>query len=159
MCIRDRLRGTAGADTIDGFGGNDILRGGAGADRLNGGAGRDVSGGGSNDDVLTGGGDGDVFVFDNSGATGRDRITDFGTDDLLLTTVAIRDNNSNGTITFGSNKVLDLTDGSRVTMTTDTGRSLQALEFDGVAELDGVSYFVYSQIGSAVGVADLAALG
>lgn len=153
------LNGTAGADTIDGFGGNDILRGGAGADRLNGGAGRDILDGGSNDDVLTGGGDGDVFVFDNTGATGRDRITDFGTDDLLLTTVAIRDNNSNGTITFGSNKVLDLTDGSRVTMTTDTGRSLQALEFDGVAELDGVSYFVYSRVGSAVGVADLATLG
>lgn len=45
--------------------------------------------------------------------SGFDRITDFGSDDLLLTTRQIRDGNGDGIITFGANGVLNLDSNSR----------------------------------------------
>lgn len=84
--IIENARGGAGANTITGNefsntllggGSNDVLRGGGGNDRLNGQSGADT---------LVGQGGADTFVFiartDSLPGT-RDRIVDFGTDDLI----------------------------------------------------------------------------
>ncbi|PAX08213.1 hypothetical protein CKY28_11630 [Sphingomonas lenta] len=149
--------GTEGADSLTGTTGRDVLSGLAGADTLSGGAGTDLVEGGAGADMLTGGADGDVFLFDAAGP-GTDRITDFAADDLLVTTAAIRDSNGDGVITFGGDRALDLAGGGKVVMTTATGGRVTSLEYDGSFTADGVTYFVYSRIGSAAGVAEADAL-
>lgn len=52
----------------------------------------------------------DIFVFDQFGKAQRDTISGFGHDDLLATSAALKDGNGDGLITFGRNKVLDLSD-------------------------------------------------
>lgn len=153
----DYIAGGAGADMLRGLGGSDALSGGDGDDRLDGGAGADWLTGGKGRDIVSGGAGSDVFSFDmRSGGTGDDRITDFGSDDLLVTTARIRDSNKDGVIGFGSNKLLDLAGGGRVQITSDTGARVLGLEYDGGYVENGVEYFVYSAIGSSVGVADIA---
>jgi Ca2+-binding RTX toxin-like protein len=61
----DTLSGDAGANLLDGRGGNDVLNGRGGAD------------------VLTGGAGTDRFVFDSAADANGDRITDWGTGDIL----------------------------------------------------------------------------
>ncbi|MEO1678076.1 MAG: CAP domain-containing protein [Pseudomonadota bacterium] len=80
----DELFGDGGDDTLNGGDGNDFLSGGDGTDLLDGGAGRDTLDGGRGNDTMTGGSGPDQFVFD--GAIGRDRITDFSDDDMILMT-------------------------------------------------------------------------
>lgn len=75
----DTLAGGADNDAVLGGSGNDVMDGGLGDDRLIGEAGRDQ---------MTGGGGKDTFAFlatgDSRPATSlRDRITDFGSDDVL----------------------------------------------------------------------------
>ncbi|MEC7256629.1 MAG: M10 family metallopeptidase C-terminal domain-containing protein, partial [Pseudomonadota bacterium] len=77
----DTILGGAGADRLLGGRGDDTLQGGKGRDQLNGQAGDDVLDGGAGRDRLTGGAGADTFALAPGG--GRDRITDFGADDLL----------------------------------------------------------------------------
>ena len=79
----DRLDGGDGADSLFGNAGDDRLDGGAGDDTLFGSLGNDVLRGGAGNDSLSGGGGADRFVFDGPGQ-GLDRISDFGSDDVLV---------------------------------------------------------------------------
>jgi len=151
----DSFNAKGGADILQGLGGDDHLLGGAGADKIEGGEGRDWIDGGAANDLLTGGADGDVFFFDNIAATGKDKITDFGVDDILVTTARILDGNNDGIIAFSGNKQLDLFKGSTVAIAAEAGGSVRALEFDGSLLHEGVTYYVYSLIGSDAGVGDL----
>jgi len=83
---KDTLVGTWANEIINGGNGKDLLDGGSGNDELDGGNGKDVLIGGAGNDVLTGGLAGDWFVFDNTGETGKDVITDLGHGDLILVT-------------------------------------------------------------------------
>lgn len=145
----ERLRGTAGVDRIEGLGGDDRLSGLAGNDQLFGGEGRDLLFGGAGSDTLSGGAGGDVFFYDANGAGGKDRIRDFSAEDFLITTVRLRDNNRNGTITAGSNKVFDLAGGGSIAIESVNGASVRTLEYDGLLTKNGVTYYIYSTVGSA----------
>lgn len=148
----DFLSGQGGNDVLGGLGGADALSGGAGNDQLLGGSGDDWLDGGTGNDVLTGGEGADVFVFHNATeATGRDRITDFGADDVLVTTARIFDSNEDGVIDFGRNRVLDLVGGGQVTISDSAGKAVRALEFDGSFVDGGVTYYVYSRVNSTTG--------
>lgn len=143
----DRFDGKAGDDLIQGLGGDDNLKGGEGSDLLDGGAG---------DDELDGGAGSDLILFDNRAATGLDRVR-FGADDLVVTTVALRDGDENGVIDFGRNRALDLGEGGVARFTSGSGGAIRRLEYDGSFDQGGVQYFVYSRVGSAVGLDEAAA--
>lgn len=149
----DDMGGTAGADTLTGNAGGDVLRGLAGADVLSGLGGRDLLEGGQGNDLVSGGAEGDGFLFAGS-TLGNDRISDFGLDDVLVTTARIADKDGDGRIAFGSDRDLDLTGGGQVVITTETGARINSLEYDGSFAANGITYFVYSRIGSVAGVAD-----
>ncbi len=90
----------------------------------------------------------DIFFFDTGGAvaTGNDALT-FTNRDMIVTTSALNDNDGDGIIRFGGG-VLDLTGtGGTVAVTGTT-----ALELDGMIEQNGVRYYVYSAVGSDVGL-------
>lgn len=157
----DELFGEAGADLLLGGTDDDLLSGGVGADRLfgdtgrdrlRGDAGADLLAGGAGDDSLGGGAGGDLFLLDNRVNVGRDRILDFGTQDLLVTATALRDGNGDGVIEFS--RSLNLGRGGTVSLTGESGSPVRRLEFDGSFDQDGVRYYVYSQVGSAAGVGD-----
>ena len=149
--------GTATANTLLGTDGADLLTGLAGNDSLNGGAGADLLIGGAGNDTLRGGAGADIFVFRAEEDAAKDRIVDFSAEDVLLTDVQIFDSDGNDTITFGRNKALDLAGGTVVTITNDLGKSVRALEYDGMFHDDATNrdYFVYSPTGSSAGLASL----
>ncbi|MEG3168437.1 calcium-binding protein [Sphingomonas sp. LB3N6] len=108
-------------------------------------------------DTLNGSGGAQQFFFDTALGLdfGNDRIANFGMDDLIITTSAITDGNSDGIIAFGRNRTVDLADGTNILINDGNVRSL---EFDGSTIRNGVEYFVYSLAGSnGAGVA--AAIG
>lgn len=94
-------------------------------------------GGGGNDriignsvaNVLTGNAGADTFVFDNAGISGADRITDFGTTDVIAADKKISDSDGDGIINWSGNKALRL----------DTSDS-DTLKLDGVSGNDGLRY-------------------
>lgn len=126
--------GREGTDRLIGNGGDDTLRGGEGSDRLVGGEGSDLY----------------LFVGES---TGRDVISSFSDEDVLVTSVRIRDNNGDGIIQFGSDRRLDFSRNTSVVMSDDEGRTITNLEYDGSYVSEGVTYYVYSLVGSAAGVA------
>lgn len=75
----DDIQGRPGNDTIDGLGGDDVLRGGRGRDLIDGGPGADWISGGRDDDILRGGRGADVF--DTFEDTGTDLVLDFSPDE------------------------------------------------------------------------------
>lgn len=108
-----------------------------------------------------------IFFFDTALDLdlGDDTITNFGSGDVLVTTTQIRDNNGDGIVGFGPNAVLDLPggvggpgdpgmagEGGNVTVTGPSGESIEAFEYEGSVTRDGVTYYVYSIVGSTVGV-------
>ncbi|MFQ6552640.1 calcium-binding protein [Aestuariibius insulae] len=102
---RDEIIAGQGNDYIHGGSGSDFVDGGSGNDRLIGGEGQDYLDGGQGNDRLTGGADSDVFRFDFN--SGRDVITDFDENDvIILTTSAISnqngDNNSTDSLDLDS---------------------------------------------------------
>lgn len=99
----------------------------------------------------------DIFFYDTaaSESLGRDRVIDFGESDILVTTTRINDNNDDGIITFGRNRRLDLTDGEGGAVASLGIDGVRSLEFDGQVSSDGVTYYVYSRIGSDAGLDDL----
>jgi hypothetical protein len=93
----------------------------------------------------------DLFFYDTASdnAFGRDRVNSFGVNDILVTTSAIEDRNGDGVIDFGSDRRLDLTDASGGAVGEIAFTGLRSLEFDGaVQDQDGVTYYVYSRVGS-----------
>lgn len=144
----DMLSGNAAGNVLYGMRGDDRLFGLDGNDTLNGGAGDDWLDGGRQNDVLTGGAGSDSFFFDNARTSGFDRITDFGADDRLVLSRALRDGNGDGIITFAADGVLRL-DG------TNGG---DRLKLDGVDPTIGLrfagmenGYYVYTLNDAAVG--------
>ncbi|SEN60325.1 hypothetical protein SAMN05192583_3123 [Sphingomonas gellani] len=127
---------------IAGEGGNDTLRS-DGADT--------VFEGGVGNDAMRGGAGVDVFLYYGK-EDGRDTISRFGKEDVLVTTSKIADANGDNIITFGSNKALDFTATSSVRITDDTGATVKALEYDGAFTDGGTTYYVYSRVGSSAGV-------
>lgn len=150
----ERLRGTAAIDRIEGLGGNDRIEGLAGNDQLFGGDGNDLLIGGAGSDTMWGGAGSDVFFYDATGAGGKDRIKDFSAEDFLVTTVRLRDNNKNGLIGAGSNKVFDLSGGGSIAIEAADGSSVRKIEYDGMLMKNGVAYYIYSMVGSATDPAE-----
>jgi Ca2+-binding RTX toxin-like protein len=97
------------------------------------------------DEAFSGAAGAKTFFFDTALAIGfgDDAIADFGTDDLLVTTTAIVDLDGDGRIAFGSDRTLDLTDGTEIQF---NGGALRQLEYDGSVTQNGVEYFVYSRV-------------
>lgn len=103
-----------------------------------------VTGRSSGNETLTGDiGPNTFFVDANSGTTGRDRITNFGNDDVLVLTRQLVDDNGDGIITFGRNGLVDLlgadADGSQIDLSGLSGR--KGLRYMG--EVDP-GYFAYA---------------
>ena len=114
----------------------------------------------SANDVLTGGkGDAatDRFFIDTAlhRALGEDRAVDFGAKDVIITTSALA-SVSAGHVIGAEGGAFRLVDdeldlgGMRVT--DAAGRAVDQLEFDGSRTVNGVEYFVYSTVGSAIGL-------
>ncbi|PAX06363.1 hypothetical protein CKY28_17740 [Sphingomonas lenta] len=123
------------------------------------GTGQRVSEGTVGDDTMNGSTSAsttDVFFFDTGNAaptTGNDTVR-FTSRDLLVTTTAIADGNGDGIISF-SGGVLDLSGNGGTVALSDGASGLSQLEFDGSVVRNGVTYYVYSALGSDVGLADL----
>lgn len=92
----------------------------------------------------------DMFFYDTRAGEGlgRDRIESFGANDVLITTTKIRDSNNDGIITFGRDKRLNLADESGDRVASLNIEGVRSLEFDGALEANGVTYYVYSRLGS-----------
>ena len=103
--------------------------------------------GGLGNQTLNGRAGEQVFFFDTALGLdfGDDRITNFGTEDLLVTTTALDDVDGDGRIDFGGNRALDFAEGGTVRINDGAVRSL---EFDGSVTRNGVEYFIYSRTGS-----------
>lgn len=98
----------------------------------------------------------DVFFFDTANATpgqGADQVNLTGRD-LLVTTTRIADDNNDNRIRFGDG-VLDLSGNGGTVALHNGAATLSALEFDGSVVKNGTTYYVYSAVGSSVGLADL----
>lgn len=103
--------------------------------------------GGLGDQMLNGSAGRQTFFFDTALGLdfGADMIMNFGSEDLLVTTSALRDNNDDRRIEFGRDRTLNFDEGGAVQI---NGGAVGALEFDGSVTMNGVEYFVYSQVGS-----------
>ncbi|PXA94642.1 hypothetical protein DMC47_20420 [Nostoc sp. 3335mG] len=91
---------------------------------------------------------------------GSDKLTNFGSDDLLVTTRALWDSDSNQTVSFGKNLVLDVS-GAAGPLKTDpmTGPggqidfndgAMQSIGFLGMKEINGVEYYFYGTADTTV---------
>lgn len=137
--------GSDQSSTISGGGGNDDLRSGGGNTVFEGGVGNDLLRGGVGVDIF-------VYYGDDKG---RDTISQFGDEDVLVTTNKIYDSNNDGIIGFGPDKKLDFSSGSSARMTDVSGATIKSLEYDGsYTSESGVIYYVYSRVGSEVGADD-----
>jgi len=101
--------------------GNDTLIGNRFDNFLVGMRGNDTLNGGGGNDWLIGGTGNDRFLFDSSGASGKDLVLDFNRGDMIATQTALRGAGSDGKITIASNTLL-LLDGTR---TGDTAQLSQ----------------------------------
>lgn len=96
-----------------------------------------------------------VILHDNALGLnlGGDTISGFGSDDLLVTTSQLFDGNGDGTISFGRNRVLDIS-GMSSAVDADprngfggqlkfVGSNLQSLEYLGSQDVNGTTYYYY----------------
>ncbi|WP_242120311.1 hypothetical protein [Sphingomonas lacusdianchii] len=96
-----------------------------------------------------------VILHDNALGLnlGGDTISGFGNDDLLVTTMQLFDGNGDGTISFGRNRVLDM---SGVSSANDANShnalggqlkfvnsALRSVDYLGSHEINGVTYYYY----------------
>lgn len=140
------------ANTIVGSDQAGIIAGGGGNDVLRSDGGDTVFEGGTGDDAMRGGEGVDAFLYYGAEA-GRDVISRFGDEDVLVTTTRIADANGDGIIAFGSNRRIDFASNSSVRLTDEAGATIRSLEYDGAfTSFAGVTYYVYSRTGSAAGV-------
>ena len=135
------LYGNAAANTLSGLEGDDRLMGGDGADRLLGAAGRDRLLGGDGDDMLlggagvdtlVGGAGADMFVFvvpGDSGASGRDRVSDFvqGADRIDLSAM--------GVTSFSGSRRFSGADGEVIAV-AGNGYTIVSADLDGDRQAD-----------------------
>ena len=122
------------------------------------GKGQTVVEGTLNDDKLALSRSGNHVVFvdtANALSIGSDVVTGFGKGDILVTTTRISDSNGDNLIQFGSDKILQLDGGDSLQLQMANNKSVQTLEYDGGVLHNGVSYYVYSMVGSSAGVSDL----
>ncbi|WP_052134768.1 cadherin domain-containing protein [Sphingomonas sp. 37zxx] len=98
----------------------------------------------------------DTILIDTASGTlaGTLSVTNFGLNDVLVTTAALPDGNRDGIILFGKGSVMNLGP-LKVAVSTPENQIVTALEFDGQYVDNGVSYYVYSRIGTNAGVADV----
>lgn len=82
----------------------------------------------SNQDVFQASDTSEIFVFGKTQVGGRDKILGFGSDDLIATSDALQDRNGDGIITFGKNKILELSNGAG------------SLEVDGINPIAGLRF-------------------
>lgn len=87
---------------------------------------------------------------------GDDVILNFGKKDILVTTSALADVDKGGTIAATDGKFALHDDLGSLELHALSGAAINTLEYDGSATMHGVTYFVYSMVGSAVGTGDLA---
>jgi hypothetical protein len=114
----------------------------------------------SANDVLTGGkGDTstDRFFVDTAlhRALGEDKAVNFGAKDVIITTSALDSVSAGGLIGAEDGAfrlVHDEFDLGGMRITDTGGRAVDQLEFDGSHTVNGVEYFVYSAVGSAIGL-------
>lgn len=99
---------------------------------------------------------------------GNDQIVNFGSKDLIVTTSALKLTEGTNHVDFGGDDLVDFIGGKNApddTLTpgeaghlliTDTdGAHVTGLEYDGMVSGNGINYFVYSMVGSAVGTGNL----
>jgi hypothetical protein len=104
-----------------------------------------------------------TFFFDtalNMGQ-GTDTIAKFGAKDIIVSTTKMANVDAGGQWT-GAAGSFGLADRSgdadglgTVSVTNVAGAAVTSLEFDGSTTVQGVTYYVYSHVGSAAGLADL----
>lgn len=131
------------ADATESMLGNEVLRGDAGDARAQ------------------------TFFFDTALDLdlGSDRITNFGSKDILVTTTALLDGNRDGIIAFGSGGRISLMGDSgasgdkavlgeagSIALSNLDGGTVNRMEFDGAVAHNGTTYYVYSLVGSAAGI-------
>lgn len=110
----------------------------------------------ADDQVLAGragNGVSDIFFFDTASPapTGDDVVT-LTARDLFVTTSALTSDRTDGVV-YESDALFDLPNGT-VEFRNSSGLA-NALEFDGAVTNNGVTYYVYSLVGSQVGAADI----
>lgn len=110
----------------------------------------------ASDDVLPGSADAsvtDIFLFDTGTLvpTGDDKIT-FTNNDLLVTTSALPPTRSDGLV-YEADALFDFPGGTAEF--SNTNGFVNTFEFDGSIEHNGLTYYVYSLMGSTVGVDDV----
>lgn len=111
-----------------------------------------------------------TFFFDTALdlKLGNDKITNFGSRDILVTTSELLDGNGDGRIVFSAAQGLGLTGGvgapddvviggeaGTLRIADKKGKAVTQLEYDGHVVHDGVDYFVYSLVKTAAGVSAL----
>lgn len=112
------------------------------------------------DDIIDAGRGRTVILHDNALGLnlGGDTINGFGDDDLLVSTALLFDSNTNQTVTFGGNMVLDISgsDGPQSSdPSTGPGGQLDfndpdqvSVEYLGTNTIGGVTYYYYGTSGS-----------
>ncbi|WP_426199417.1 glycosyl hydrolase family 28-related protein [Pseudomonas sp. DC3200b2] len=146
------LRGSAGADALNGSRSAELISGGDGNDRINGAAGDDVISGGAGADQLTGGSGSDVFRFSQVSDSYRagntsyiDRISDFddARDRLDLTALGLTGlgDGHNGTLKVTYNAKTDTTYLSSLDADADGNRFQLALSGNHLATLGADNFF------------------
>lgn len=100
-----------------------------------------VDGSDPSNQVLIGPGYHNTFYFDVAGNSGKDEITNFAKDDIVVTNQKLYDANNDGFVTFGANSVLDF-DGPNAGVDT--------VKFDGLDPSKGLRYLGEACTGSFV---------
>lgn len=96
----------------------------------------------------------DVFFFDTRLGLdlGDDQINRFGNNDVFVTTNKLYDGNNDGII-VGSNGNITLANGAGSVVLQDmSGNAVSTVEYDGAVTQNGLTYYVYSLVGSSAGV-------
>jgi hypothetical protein len=151
---------SSGGQTFTGGNGDDVLNGGAGNDTLLGGNGKDMLDGGAGNDVLLGGNGRDSLIWDNvdnviDGGNGQDTlVADGGNIDLTtyggtLTSIEILELAGDGagtSVTLDVQDVLDMSSTDILTVSGDSGDSIDAGSGWTDAGPDGNGSQVYTQM-------------
>ncbi len=117
-----------------------------------------------NNDTFNAVGGSKTFFYDNALGLnlGKDTINNFSVDDLIVTTSKVYDSQDNGIITFGGNKILDLSGEGGPAATDPThnpggqidvnglGGDIQQLHYLGSTNVSGVDYFYYGLEGATI---------
>lgn len=99
----------------------------------------------------------DAFFFDTAlhRALGADKVINFGAKDVIITTSQIG-SGAVGSHVDAAGGIFTLYDEGasvgNIAITGVGGATVSSLEYDGVRQSDGISYYVYSHVGSAVGL-------